>query len=627
MKRRAKKTQKVTKGMPSAVLLSIAIHAALFLLAGMLVVFTVVKKEEQKFEPPKAVERPKMKLKKPKVKIKKTSKPKPTARIVTKMDKASMPDIQLPEMSGLSAGLEGGIGGFDMMPDFSEVSVFGGGQSIGNDFEGVLYDLKRNRHGRGVPMGNDMFRVQLRKFVLSGWDRSKLAKYYRSPKKLYTTHFMIPPMPTPMAPDIFGAPEMDSYYFMMIYKGKLVSPKPITFRFWGSGDAYLMVRVDGREVLLACWHFHDPYFDWWQSTSADTRKYYMGNQQAAVGDWITLEPGVPLDMEVMFGEYRGGDLSAILAVEVQGEEYEENKFGAPILPAFKTAEFSRDLVEEIQQYLPENEINLTNGPVFSDYDTSGSRVIPDDPEETPESIVPEDSISRGKDKIRTWTGVNGKTFEAGFVTVFAGKAVLTDSRGRQRKIPLEQLSTDDQEFIEFETPPDLDISFSKQSTKRVYPETLSPRIPTSFYYDFSATIKQTSSGNYDHKLMAEIFTIGAEVGGGDLHILLDRYESSFMLTKENQRAVRLGGETVEVVDYLSGNNRIGQRPRGKKYSSYLVVITDERGKIIAHKTPKKWLFENLENLRKIPVGRYFDDTCTRTGPTRPKSFVGYHDQR
>ena len=69
MKRLIKKSQKVVKGMPSAVALSILIHAALFLLAGMLVVFTVVKKEEKKFEPPKAVERPKMKLKKPKVQV------------------------------------------------------------------------------------------------------------------------------------------------------------------------------------------------------------------------------------------------------------------------------------------------------------------------------------------------------------------------------------------------------------------------------------------------------------------------------------------------------------------------------------------------------------------------------
>jgi len=51
VKRRFKKRQKVVKGMPSAVLLSITIHAGLFLLAGMLVVFTVVKKEESLSRP------------------------------------------------------------------------------------------------------------------------------------------------------------------------------------------------------------------------------------------------------------------------------------------------------------------------------------------------------------------------------------------------------------------------------------------------------------------------------------------------------------------------------------------------------------------------------------------------
>ena len=623
MKRLFKKSQKVAKGTSSAVVLSILIHAALFLLAGMLVVFTVVKKEEKKFEPPKAVERPKMKLKKPKVKVRKTSKPKPTTRIVTKMSRANMPDIQLPEMSGMGTGLAGGLGGFDMMPDFNEVSVFGTGQSIGNDFEGYLYDFKRNRQGRGVPMGDDMFRTELRKFVLSGWKTSRLARYYRSPNKLYTTHFIIPPVPTPMAPDIFGSPEMESYYFMMHYKGQLVSTKPITFRFRGAGDAYMMVRVGGSEVLLACWFFHDVFFDWWQSTDADSRKYYLGNQQAAIGDWITLEPGEPVDMEVMFGEYRGGDLSAILTVEIQGEEYEKNKYGAPILPAFKTAEFSQDLIEEIQQYLPVNEVSLTNGPVFCDYETStvsGNTAVA---VPAPEAMPQEES---GKEA-RTWTLADGRMFDAKFVTLIAGKVVLENTKRKMVKLSPEQFSAQDQEFIQLEMPPDLDISFSKQSTQRTYPDTLSTDIPRSFYYDFSATIKQTSPGSYDHELQVEVFTIGAEVGRGDRHILLDRHESPFLLTKENRRTVRVGGETVELIDYFAGNARIGKRHRGRKYASYLVVVTDERGKIIAYETPKKWLFENLENLREIPVGRYFDDTCTRVGPTRPKSYVGFFDQR
>ncbi|MEN8256151.1 MAG: hypothetical protein ABFR33_11860, partial [Verrucomicrobiota bacterium] len=185
MKRVGGKNGRITKGTSSAVLLSIAIHAALFFLAGMLVVFTVVKKKEIEFEPPKAVERPKMKLKKPKVKVRKTSKPKPTTRIVTKINRASMPDIQLPEMSGMGDGLgEGVVGGFDMMPDLSP-TAFGSLQSIGNDLVGTFYDTKRRRDGKDRSSVDTSaygleFQQTLNKFFKRGWDTSVFSRYYRS---------------------------------------------------------------------------------------------------------------------------------------------------------------------------------------------------------------------------------------------------------------------------------------------------------------------------------------------------------------------------------------------------------------------------------------------------------------
>jgi hypothetical protein len=184
MKQQYKKQKSVVKGAPSGFVISLMVHAAAFLLAGMLVVFTVTQKEEKKFVPPKPVDRPKMKLKKPQVKVKKTAKPKATTRIVTKVKRASMPDIQLPEMSGVSDGLAGGIGGFEMMPDIGDVSVFGSGQTIGNDFVGTFYDFKRDRRGRPIPIDPDAFRQELKEFVRSGWKTSKIARYYRSPKKL-----------------------------------------------------------------------------------------------------------------------------------------------------------------------------------------------------------------------------------------------------------------------------------------------------------------------------------------------------------------------------------------------------------------------------------------------------------
>ena len=58
-------------------------------------------------------------------------------------------DIQLPELSGVADGLSTGLGGFDLMPDLNEMTLFGGGQTIGNDFVGTFYDFK-NGTGRDV---------------------------------------------------------------------------------------------------------------------------------------------------------------------------------------------------------------------------------------------------------------------------------------------------------------------------------------------------------------------------------------------------------------------------------------------------------------------------------------------
>lgn len=72
------------------------------------------------------VERPKMKLKKPRVKVMKTAKPVSTSRIVTKVGRSSMPDIQLPELEGIS----GSLAGYDMDASVGEVTVYGAAVNV-----------------------------------------------------------------------------------------------------------------------------------------------------------------------------------------------------------------------------------------------------------------------------------------------------------------------------------------------------------------------------------------------------------------------------------------------------------------------------------------------------------------
>jgi len=610
----------MAKRMPSAVLLSVLIHAALFLLAGMLVVFTVVKKDEKKFVPPKTIERPKMKLRKPKVKVKKTSAPKPTTRIVTKINRTSMPDIQLPEMSGMGEGFGGRVDGFDIMPDLNVASVFGNTQSIGNDLEGEVYSLLYDRKGGTISMGQDMFRDVLRKYVLSGWNNSILARYYRLPKKLYSTYVMVPPIPTALAPGVFGAPGLADYFLFVKYEGQLVHKEDIRFRFWGMGDAYIFVNIGGKEVLMSSWDFHHPYFDWWQSHAGGDRSYILGNQRMVVGDWIDLKAGESVDMKVLFGEWLGGYVSGMLLVEVDGVEYPRGRHNGPLLPIFKTEELSWDSLTEISRFLAADECSLTTGPVFNDYysgPTSPEVVESGTSESEEEPSVP----VAAENVVRQWTLAGGRLVEAELVTEIAGKVILKNAKGKQIRIPMKQFSEVDRSHIQFSFLPALDINFAKTTQQSKFGETYNGSAPPvrGQFYTFSTRIKKTSTRPYDFDLTAEFFVIGNEIGG-DKKILLDYQKTEFKLTRENDYAFEFGGEPVKLIDYNLNNER-----RGKKYSGFLVVIKDSHGKVIAYKTPSKNLYRNLNSLRKLKVGWYFDKQCVRCLPTPPEPFVNVYN--
>ena len=614
MKKKIRQSGNIAKGAPSGFVISLMVHAAAILLAGLFVVFTVTQKDEKRFVPPKPVDRPKMKLKKPKVKVKKSAKPKSTTRIVTKVKRASMPDIQLPEMTGMTDGLVGGIGGFDIMPDLSEVTMFGSEQSIGNDFVGVFYDMKRNRRGAPIPHDQDTFKQIVKQFMIKGWKPSAWSRFYRSPRKLYATTFAVPPVLSALAPKAFGEHDTIGYTWICHYKGQLVYPEDITFRFWGMGDDLLVVRVDNEIVISAPWPSHEgPFATLWSSTSADSRKYALGNNHAVVGDWITLKAGVALDMEVLVSEITGGVFCSMLCVEVEGEEYPRNPFrNGPTLPIFKTEEPSLDLTEAIWADLDPGDASVTNGPIFRDFVSKGT-VRAAVPLEPPAVVVEEHG------GIRIWTNTDGKTIEAEFMTVMGDKVVVKNPKGKQQKIPKDKLSAADLEFVDLETPPKFNLDFSKKSVQMPLP----PQSPFSssqrplriFEYTFGIKLKQSTTGGYDYPLTLEYFAIGAEVDGKNW-VLLDRKSDMFIPTKENKGIYEFYGDPVILQTQAI---RDAAPIRGTKYGGFLVTITDKRGKIIQYKASHEFLYDAKENLKKLPVSRHFDTTGNRVPPPRPTS--------
>jgi hypothetical protein len=616
MKRdKIKKGKGVVKGAPSGFILSLMIHAVAFMLAGLLVVFTVHNKEEKKFVPPKPVERPKMKLKKPKVKVKKSAKPKATTRIVTKVKRASMPDIQLPEMSGMAAGLAGGIGGFEIMPDLGEVTLFGGGATIGSDFVGTFYDFKRTRTGRPTPMDPDNFRIELGRFVRNNLRTSQIAKYYRSPKKLYATTFTVPAIVSSVAPAAFGEEDTLGYCWVAHYKGQLVHKEDIRFRFRGMGDDVMLVQVDGKIVLNACWPGDSEIAiaGQWQSSSADSRKFRLGNNDAVVGDWIELKAGEAKDMQVIIGEVPGGVFASMLVVEVDGVEYERNSQGGPLLPIFKTAEPSLNLLDRIYETHIRDQAAITNGPIFNDLGSrSGASSTAVVPEVEP---MPAVGAVEKEETSRLWTTRSGKSFEGEYVSVMGDKVMLKSTRGKQIRMPYADLSENDRAYIELSNPPQFKMSGVRQSSQRfidVSPYNNRPP-PKIIDYTFGGKINQSSARPYNHELFIEYYAIGQQYFDDDTFVLLDRQSSSFMPTKENDRSHAFSGEEVALMSY-----DLTEQIFGNKYYGYVMKLVDSRGETIQIQASSKWMEENVKNLEKIQKGWFIDKTCQRVFPSGPK---------
>ena len=382
MKKLINKTQKVVRGMPTAVVVSILIHVGLFFGATVLVIFKFRPPPPIKFEPPPPVKVPKMPLKKLNMKLKKPTKPKSSAKITAVVPKLDLHEIQFPDLasSGIGAGLSGGseVVSFGDMPLMESESIFGPSKSIGNDLEVTFYDTKRSRSGRLIELNNETAQTVLRKFLRNDWDPSTFSRIYRAPKKRYATCIVMPATMSWRAPAAFG--EQDAYpgCWIALYKGNLVHTEDITFRFWVSVEDAMGIRVDGEYVLTAGYLNPDGteggereakvFEGVWQTSSIDSRKYIISNDRAVVGDWIELKAGEPRNLEIVLRDNHGFGFTAIVAVQVKGVEYERSSQGGPILPVFKTADLSWGMLDIIYAELAAKEmVSLTNGPVFRDY--------------------------------------------------------------------------------------------------------------------------------------------------------------------------------------------------------------------------------------------------------------------
>jgi hypothetical protein len=206
---------------------------------------------------------------------------------------------------------------------------------------GIIYDLKQTP--KRTPTGVDptTYPGIINKFLAQQWDEAVLNPYFRAARPLYTTQIFVPMMGSEEAPKAFGMEAIIKPSCWAIhYKGQVSPPEDGVYRFVGGGDDFIAVAVRGKTVLFQCW---------WAGTVwgskvpiwTPTAPPVVLNQHSPIvsGDWVSLKKGQPVDLDVMFGEWPGGQSQAILLYQKQGVTYPTDETGSLVLPIFQLAPY------------------------------------------------------------------------------------------------------------------------------------------------------------------------------------------------------------------------------------------------------------------------------------------------
>jgi len=344
---------------------------------------------------------------------------------------------------------------------------------------------------------------------------------------------------------------------MLMYEGRLLHPEGITFRFRGSADDEMMVRI-GDQVVFGDSFVQSKtgtagdFSKVWKSSDQQTGNYFLGNNTATVGDWITLEAEVPVDIQILAAEIPGGVFSAMLLIEEEGVDYPKNKQGGPILPVFKMDALSRNLLDQICVGLPENEAALEGGPVFGNHTAEN---IMNDAGAGGVRMLDESSGSG----LRIWTGDNEQVLEARYEGVSGSVVLLADVSGKQRRIPIKRLSEEDQLYIDLIYNLEHKVSFEghKMEQKRNLKNSIQTDAKPRHQYIFKATAEQVRAANKKHELVGEFYVFAKELHG-DAYALIVRERQEFASLINSKSSRRIITDPIEINDHVYGNLSIDE---------------------------------------------------------------------
>lgn len=237
---------------------------------------------------------------------------------------------------GLNIAAGGAVSGGAPVPFFGFKESRGGGSLVG-----TLYDLKQFAKGGPSKLDQDHgYPDEIANFVKGGMNDSYLAKYFAGPKPLYTTQIFIPKIPSDQGPGAFGlGGRVQPKMWIVHYKGTVIPPESGTFRFVGVCDDILVVRFNGM-VVLDCGSMtpsgRAPQ-KFYNSDGLQFKKDMGWYKGLGRGEPFQVNAGQSYALDIVIGEWPGGDFKAWLLIEKDGATYDKDSKGNPILPVFKVA--------------------------------------------------------------------------------------------------------------------------------------------------------------------------------------------------------------------------------------------------------------------------------------------------
>jgi len=281
------------------------------------------------------------------------------------MPKLAAPPVKMAGAGGVdvsfnpggSATSSGGGAGGAAVPFFGFREAKGGGALTGH-----LYDLKQLKNGTPSKLDEqNAYPGEIARFVNSGFNESNFEKYFVGPNPLYTAQIFIPKIKSEQGPLAFGlGGRVQPRMWVVVYRGNVIPPEGGTYRFVGVCDDILVVRFNGR-IVLDCGSMtpsgHGP------------QKFYAGDgiqlksdmgwyKGSGRGEPFQVQGEQSYPIEIMIGEWPGGDFKAWLQIEKEGVEYEKDSKGTPILPIFKLAP------SDVPHPVGEAPLFAKNGPVW-----------------------------------------------------------------------------------------------------------------------------------------------------------------------------------------------------------------------------------------------------------------------